>query len=338
MNPDTVHSVAVPERRRFLAGALATPLLALASGCSRAPRWEREAVRKRPESRVAILGARDYAAPLAEVVRRGVELFDLPVRGKRVVLKPNFVEYDQAGAINTHPAVVAAAIDAFRGLGAREVIVAEGPGHHRDVEHVIGASGLASVLREYRARYVDLNYDEPRRLHLLSHFTTLGYLYMSETVLEADLLVSMPKLKTHHWAGVTLSMKNFFGVIPGSVYGWPKNALHWAGIPESIVDINSTIPVPTFAIVDGVVGMEGNGPIHGDARRCGVLIFGDDLVAVDATAARIMMLEPTKVGYLEAAGQFLGNIEERRIVQIGEPVDRFRTDFRVLPSFSHLKS
>ena len=75
---------------------------------------------------MAILEARDYAAPLAEIVRRGLNLFDLPVRGKTVVLKPNFVEYDNAGVINTHPRVVAAAIDAFRTLGARHVIVAEG--------------------------------------------------------------------------------------------------------------------------------------------------------------------------------------------------------------------
>jgi uncharacterized protein (DUF362 family) len=327
------------DRRRFLAGALATPLLPLSTGCgSPAPRWERAAVRKPKESRVAILEARDYAAPLTEIVRQGLSLFDLPVRGKTVVLKPNFVEYDRTGVINTHPRVVAAAVDAFRTLGARHVIVGEGPGHQRDVEHTLVASGLAAVLEEYRVPYVDLNYDDPRRLPLLSGYTALGHLYFPETVLKADLVVSMPKLKTHHWAGVTLSMKNFFGLVPGSVYGWPKNALHRAGIPQSIVDINSTVPTPTFAIVDGIVGMEGNGPIQGDAKPCGVLIFGDDLVAVDSTAARVMMLNPRKVWYLETAGQFLGNIEEERIIQIAEPLDRFRTDFNVLPSFQPLKT
>jgi uncharacterized protein (DUF362 family) len=326
-------------RRRFLSGALTSPFVSTITGCS-APsrRWERAAARKAKESRVAILGAGDYTAPLTDVVRRGLELFDLPVRGKTVVLKPNFVEYDHAGVINTHPAVVAGAIDAFKRLGARRVVVGEGPGHQRDVEHVVAASGLAAALAEYRVPYVDLNYDDPRRLALLSHYTPLGHLYFPQTVLDADLVVSMPKLKTHHWAGVTLSMKNFFGLVPGSVYGWPKNALHWAGIPESIVDINSTLPVPTFAIVDGIVGMEGNGPIQGEAKRCGVLIFGNDLVAVDSTAARVMTLEPRKVKYLELAASFLGNIEEERIVQIGEPVDRFRQDFEVLPSFHYLKT
>ena len=299
------------DRRRFLAGALAAPLLPLSTGCSSpAPRWERAAVRQQKESHVAILGAHDYAVPLVEIVRRGLNLFDLPVRGKTVVLKPNFVEYDNAGVINTHPRVVAAAVDAFRTLGARHVIVAEGPGHQRDTEHIVAASGLAAILEEYRAPYVDLNYDDPRRLPLLSHYTGLGHLYFPETVLKADLIVSMPKLKTHHWAGVTLSMKNFFGVVPGSVYGWPKNALHRAGIPESIVDINSTLPVPRFAIVDAIEGMEGNGPIQGDARRCGALVFGDDPVAVDATAARLMTIDPRQIRYLAEAGRFLGNVAE----------------------------
>ena len=73
----------------------------------------------------------------------------------------------------------------------------------------------------------------------------------------------MPKLKTHHWAGVTLSLKNFFGCMPGRVYGWPKNVLHVRGIPESILDINAAVR-PHLAIVDGIVGMEGDGPIMGD--------------------------------------------------------------------------
>jgi uncharacterized protein (DUF362 family) len=153
----------------------------------------------------------------------------------------------------------------------------------------------------------------------------------------ADLLVSMPKLKTHHWAGVTLSLKNMFGVMPGSVYGWPKNALHWAGINNSILDINSSLPLPRFAIVDGIVGMEGNGPLQGEAKNSGVLILGSDLVAVDATAARLMKIEPHQVKYLEMAGTFLGNLERDKIEQIGEPLARHQQDFRVLDDFAYLK-
>jgi uncharacterized protein (DUF362 family) len=129
-----------------------------------------------------------------------------------------------------------------------------------------------------------------------------------------------------------------FGTIPGSIYGWPKNALHWAGIHESILDINSSLPKPQFAIIDGIVGMEGNGPIQGEAKRSGVLIFGNDLVAADATAARLMKIEPQKVKYLEMAGRFLGNISNQSIEQIGEPLEKYQQDFRVIREFSDLKS
>ena len=71
------------------------------------------------------------------------------------------------------------------------------------------ASGLHEVLRDQRVPFVDLNTDDARRVSLRSGFTDLRQLYLPRTVLEADLVVSMPKLKTHHWAGVTLSMKNF---------------------------------------------------------------------------------------------------------------------------------
>jgi uncharacterized protein (DUF362 family) len=161
-------------------------------------------------------------------------------------------------------------------------------------------------------------------------------LYFADTVLEADLLVSMPKLKTHHWAGMTLSMKNLFGIVPGVKYGWPKNFLHWHGIHESIVDINSTIR-SHFSIVDGIVGMEGNGPIQGTPKPVGVLVFGDDLVAVDSTCARVAGLNPEKIGYLMKASAFLGNLDERRVLQIGESISGIASSFEVIPDFVHLK-
>lgn len=72
----------------------------------------------------------------------------------------------------------------------------------------------------------------------------------------------MPKVKVHHWSGVTLSMKNMFGVVPGSKYGWPKNILHWRGIQQSILDICATVPIH-FVIADAIIAMEGNGPLNG---------------------------------------------------------------------------
>jgi uncharacterized protein (DUF362 family) len=283
------------------------------------------------------LAAKAYDQPLKDVILRGIKLCGLQVAGKRIVLKPNLVEFDPKGVINTNPAVIEAATDAFRTLGAAEVIVAEGPGHRRDNEYLLSASGLYDVLREHKVRYVDLNTDDIRATPVRSSYTSLAQLYLPETLFNADLLVSMPKLKTHHWAGVTLSMKNLFGIIPGAVYGWPKNILHWQGIDNSILDINSSLPLPQFAIVDGIVGMEGNGPLQGQAKSTGVLIFGDDFVSVDASAARLMKLEPRKINHLAKADAFLGNVANEKIEQIGERLESLQQDFEIIDSLKDLK-
>jgi len=325
-------------RREFLKASATASLFPLLVSCERSNRWEPDAYRKARTSRVAIMTATSYDGRLQDIVLRGLKLFGLDVRGKVVLLKPNLVEFDPLGVINTHPSLVEATITAFRRAGAREVMVGEGPGDRRDNEYLLRASGLYSVLKEHRIHYVDLNSDDVQPTKVRSHFTRFDQLYLPKTLSRADLIVSMPKLKTHHWAGLTLALKNMFGIVPGSIYVWPKNALHWAGIHESILDINSSLPKPQFAIIDGIVGMEGNGPIQGQAKKSGVVIFGDDLVAADATAARLMKIEPRKVKYLELAGQFLGNMADESIEQIGEPWEKLQQDFRVIREFHELKS
>jgi uncharacterized protein (DUF362 family) len=324
-------------RRSFLKYSALATVTPFVDGCGQSHRWRAEAFRKERISQVAVLQALRYDLSLREIITKGVNLCGLEVRGKTILLKPNLVEFDPHGVINTNPLVIEAAIDCFRTLGARQVLVAEGPGHRRDNEYLLTASGIYGVIKEHRVPYVDLNSDDVRATRLLSSFTKLEQLYLPETLYNADLLVSMPKLKTHHWAGVTLSLKNMFGVVPGSVYGWPKNILHWQGIHNSILDINSSLPVRQFAIVDGIVGMEGNGPLQGQAIDSGVLIFGEDLVAVDATAARLMKIEPKKIKYLAEAGEFLGNVNYESIEQIGENLERFQKNFRVIEEFQDLK-
>ena len=132
-------------------------------------------------------------------------------------------------------------------------------------------------------------------------------------MVDADLIVSMPKLKTHHWMGLTAAMKNLYGTLPGVIYGWPKNVLHYAGIPQTVVDINASLP-PTIAIVDGILCMEGDGPILGTPKPMGLLAIGLNPTAVDATLARITGFDPRKVPYLALAEGRLGPIDERAIV------------------------
>jgi uncharacterized protein (DUF362 family) len=291
---------------------------------------------KRPPSRVAIRRAASYQADLAALLEETLRAFDLPVQGRSVLLKPNFVEPDPQGVINTHPAVVAAARECFLRLGAKTVIVAEGPGNERDIEAVLEANRLRHWLGPLADKFVDLNVDDVRLVPTGTQASRVKELYLPRTVLEADFVVSMPKLKTHHWAGVTLSLKNMFGIVPGSCYGWPKNALHWAGLTRSILDINSTVR-PDFAIVDGIVAMEGNGPLQGDAKPCGLVVAGDDPVAVDATCARIMGLVPERIDYLAHAGLLLGHLKRENVKQLGESLESVRTPFAVLDAFARLR-
>jgi uncharacterized protein (DUF362 family) len=284
-------------------------------------------------SEVGLFAAADYSVDLADVISRGLGLLRPALRGRRILLKPNIVEYDPGEVINVHPLVVAVA---FLRAGASEVVVAEGSGNRRDIEYLLTASGLYEHLRELRVRFVDLNHDDVRAVPLKSRFTGLGELWLPLEVLRADLVVSIAKLKIHHWAGMTASMKNLFGAVPGAVYGWPKNLLHFRGIHESILDLNATIK-PGFCIVDAVVAMEGDGPISGRGRPLGLVAMGGDLTAVDATCARIIGLDPARLAYLAEAARFLGNADERRIDQRAESPDRFRARFDLPPRLEHLR-
>lgn len=289
---------------------------------------------RQPLPRVSIVRA-GYNQSIYDTVRRILVEHRVDVRGKRVVIKPNLVEFDPGTTINTHPILVHAAMEAFRSLGAEDVRIAEGPGHRRGTLDLADAAGYFETIPKFEDLFTDLNLDEVTRVLLHEPFSQLSSVYLPNTALAADLLVSLPKMKTHHWVGATLSMKNFFGLVPGGVYGWPKNVLHWAGIDECIADLHATFP-RHFAIVDGIVGMEGNGPIQGNPKPVGVLVSGKDLVAVDATCCRIMKINPFAIHYLRLAAG-LDHMEEEYIRQIGEPIKNVQAPFDLIPLFQPIR-
>ncbi len=321
-------------RRQWLAGSLAS---VAAAGCARR--------RVTEPARVSVVRALNYSQQLYPVVRRLISEHGLDVRGKRVVLKPNLVEFDPTTTINTHPLIVHAAMEAFREAGAAEVRIAEGPGHRRNTLELAEAAGYFGVVPRFETRFTDLNVDEIARVDLEKPRSRLRELYLPRTVLDCDLLVSLPKMKTHHWVGATLSMKNLFGIVPGGVYGWPKNILHWAGIPHCIADLHRLFSGPNadragrpalFAIVDGILGMEGNGPIQGTPKPAGVLVAGRDLVAVDAVCCRIMRIEPRRIPYLSMEAP-PGRLDPEGVKLIGEPIESVQTPFELIPQFRSLR-
>jgi len=323
-------------RREFIGVSLAGTALGLAGYWA----WRRFVPggfswpfsREKP-AKTFIARASRYQMDLVSLILSGLEELGVAprvIRGKSILLKPNLVE-TKPGAehINTHPLVVRAAVEAFLHLGAARVLVAEGVGHRRDTLMVLEESGLAEVLFEDRIPFVDLNYDTVFTVANNYGATRLATLTFPDTLKRVDWIVSLAKMKTHHWAGVTLSMKNLFGVMPGSYYGWPKNVLHAAGIDGSILDINAALK-PQLAIGDGIIGMEGDGPIMGTPKPTGVLVMGCNLPAVDATCARIMGINPQRLRYLAGAAGRLGAIREANIRQLGETVAGVRTPYALI--------
>ncbi len=298
-------------RRDWVISSAAATGSALMAMRLRRPKYTRDLRPKR--SRIAVLNTDQYSDKLEELVYHGLRLFNLNVRGKSVLLKPNIVEYIPGKPVNTNARLIGAAAEAFLRLDAASVTVAEGPGHHRDTELLLHETALGDQLTERKIRFVDLNRDELIKTKLQANYSGLGHLWFPRTVLASDFIVSMPKVKTHHWTGVTLSMKNMFGIVPGSRYGWPKNILHWAGIHESILDICATVK-PNFVIADSIITMEGDGPLNGVETKVGQIVLSDDPVAADTIGARVLHVIPEQVAHIREASFFLGRIDGYEIL------------------------
>lgn len=319
-------------RRRFVGCAAGTAATATLAAQWVWPKYSISYRRRR--SHVAILEANEYSERIENLLFDGLRLFGLNVSNKSVLLQPNLVE-DLPGPVNTNSVLVGAAARCFLRLGAARVVIGEGPGHQRDTELVVDAAGLGPHLQERQIEFVDLNRDELTKVKLKASYSGLGTLWIPRSVLASSFIVSMPKIKTHHWAGVTLSLKNMFGIVPGMKYGWPKNTLHWHGIHESILDICATAPIH-FVIADGIRAMEGDGPLLGTERPLNRIVLSDDPVAADATCARLMGFVPERVRHIAEGARFLGNLAPDRIVMLAESIPVSIRPFSALLGFQHL--
>ncbi|HEY9785980.1 MAG TPA: DUF362 domain-containing protein [Candidatus Obscuribacterales bacterium] len=329
-------------RRSFIHGCMAAAALA---GCSKTnsagehvalPTEAQKAWKNSPSvSTVAIVPCPSYEEdPLPSLKKFAAELKLPDLSGKRAIIKPNMVEYRPGKPVTTDPHALKAAVELADHLGAKEIVVAEGPGHMRDTEFLLDATGLGAMLNKLSLPFIDLNIDDIEKVENKNGFSGLEFFYLPKTIVEADAIISLPKMKTHHWVGMTASMKNFFGTVPGRKYGWPKNLLHVKGIPQCILDLVHIIK-PTFALVDAVVAMEGDGPINGTAKEMGFFVLGQDLAAVDATCARTMTIDPESLTYISRAGSVIGNISLDSVRVIGSPIEKVRKEFARPITFLH---
>lgn len=251
-----------------------------------------------------------------EAIDRIFASFALGVKGKKVLVKPNALRAsDPEQGIVTHPAVVLAIVQKLEELDAAAIIVGDNPGmrYYGANEETFRQTGLMKAAKGY---YRNIGNDGVE-VNLVSDL--VDRLTVSQAVLEADVVISVPKFKTHGLTIATGAIKNSYGIIPGALkanlHMKAGNALRFS---ELLVDVFS-VKIPDLFIVDAVVGMEGNGPVSTELRHIGQILASDNAVALDATIVQMMGLDPRTVPFLEIAKQHgLGDYNMTSIDIVGD--------------------
>jgi uncharacterized protein (DUF362 family)/NAD-dependent dihydropyrimidine dehydrogenase PreA subunit len=263
-----------------------------------------------------------------EDVRKAIDcafdLFPLKLRGKKVLIKPNVLRASEAKeGVVTHPAVLRAVVEKVEAMKPASIVVGDNPGmmSYGANEESFRQTGLLEAAKGY---YQNIGTDSKQIDFNPAFLPTVS---ISRAVVEADIIISLPKFKTHGLTVITGAIKNSFGFLPGA----QKAKLHKAaGGPgpfhDLIVDC-FRLRVPDLFIVDAIVGMEGNGPACPDLRAIGLILASDNAVALDAVIARMMGLAPERLRFLRRAKELgLGDYDPDAIEVIGElkPVPGFK--------------
>jgi uncharacterized protein (DUF362 family)/ferredoxin len=287
------------------------------------------------DQRVALVRCANYdLAAATEAVRQAMDLlggmaaFVQP--GQRVLLKPNIVRgVDPERAVSTHPAVVAAVATLVIEAGGKPIIV-ESPG---------GPFSPIALRMAYRRAKIDwaaevsgaeLNFDCEAVQVSHPDGVVLHRLDLVRALLDADVVINLPKLKTHNLTTLTLAVKNLLGLVPGALkIGYHAKLQDRERFCQGLVDILTYVK-PALQIMDAVVGMEGDGPSGGDPRPIGAVVAGADALAVDIVCTALVGMEPEEVETTRVAiarGLTSGRLQD--IELLGESLDALRVaDFR----------
>ncbi len=265
-------------------------------------------------SKVLIHPASYENAALA--VDKAFETFPLELRGRKVLIKPNVLRASEAKeGIVTNPAVLRAVVEKVEGLGAASIIVGDNPGlfDYGTNEASFRKTGLMEASMGHYQNIGDDSVKVPFNAGFLPSVS------VSRAVMEADVVISLPKFKTHGLTIITGAIKNSYGILPGA----QKATLHkLAGNParfhEAVVEV-FRLRVPDLFIVDAIVGMEGNGPASPELRDIGLILASDNAVAMDAVIAAMMGCQPGGLRFLQKAKELgLGDYDLGAIEVIGE--------------------
>lgn len=256
------------------------------------------------------------------------------IQGKRVIIKPNNV-WDGNPLCATHPDAVRGVLDFLKSIHDGRVIVAESTASPKGTSFTFEEYGYLPLEREYNARLFDLNTDTWQTKWICSTGRMPLDIKIISTFLDPDAyIISLARMKTHDSVVATLAFKNMLLASPINVReGHPdyvNNQFEKAKMHEGgPVGINYNMFLlaqhvrPSFAIIDGTVGMEGNGPTSGTAVEHGVAVGGPDVVAVDSVGIEVMGIPYEDVGYLQWCNNAgIGVGERDRITVLGpDPKD-----------------
>jgi uncharacterized protein (DUF362 family) len=290
--------------------------------------------------------------PIVSVVRAGEDvelavrkaislaggLDEIVTRGSTVLVKPNVSSCERSGSGKVTDARVTEAVTKIvLEKRPKSVVIAEGSavGYDfpdlQDTMKALEESGTKEVAEKLGVRLVDLNADRHREVEVPNPLI-MNSVKIAETVLDSDVIISVPVMKTHIRTGVTLSLKNMKGSMPGE----EKKKTHRLGLELAIADLNSVVR-PHYSVVDGLVGMEGLWEYPDDCISMGLVGAGRDPVAVDSIFAQVMGVRPTDIMHLVySQRKGLGIYDPGAIETVGLPVQEVRRQFR--PAFEVLRN
>jgi len=235
-----------------------------------------------------------YRAPrIVAALERATDSLGLDFSGKRSALvKPNLVTGKHPrSAVVTHPCVTEAVIIFLRERGIAEITIADGPGIGLDSDWVFEKSGYTALARKLDVPLVSFN-DLPRRTRTWKY----GEIGVPELLEDVDLYVNIPKLKTHGYSTMTLSIKNHKGMLSQE----DKKLDHQLGLHAPLVEQAKLRPAD-LVVLDGIVGLEGDGPLNGRPVGSGVFAVSTNMLELDAAAARLAGIDPREIAHLRIA-------------------------------------
>jgi len=237
---------------------------------------------------------------------------------KPILIKPNYIiSSHPSTGITTDSGVIEGIVKFLRARKIEEIIIGEGSGF-ADTFQAFKVAGVDAVAERWGLKLVDLNKDEFVEVKLPNPLS-LKKIKVAKTALKST-IISVPKLKLHRTATVTLSLKNMMGALAS------KGSMHRGSLSHNIADLASILR-PSISVVDGIIAGEGH-ETGGNPVEMNLVIAGTDPVAVDAVGAAVMGIPPTDVKHLLLAEKKgLGTCNLEKITLVGEPIENVKRKF-----------